>query len=279
MTNSKPLISIIIPTFNEEKNIKKCIDSLLEHSYPNQEIIVVDDGSKDSTVELLKNLSVKLLTQQHLGPAKARNKAAGEAKGDILVFVDADMTFDKDFITDLVTPIIEEKYRGTFSKEEYISNWENVWSRCWNYNQNWPNKKMIPEDYPDEGMDFRAILKAEFLKINGFDDTGYTDTWTLARKLGYKPHSVKGARYYHSNPNNLNEVFVQSKWVSKRNYKFGMIGIVFALVRTLLPISLIIGITKSIKYGEFRFVVFKIIYDLGAFLGVLQMLIWGKLSK
>ena len=276
MKKIENLVSIIIPTFNEGKNIEKCINSLLEQSYQSIEIIIVDDRSTDNTKEILLKLSsekseLKILGQSHLGPALARNKGSKEAKGGILVFMDADMTFDKDFIKELVKPINEGKYKGTFSKNEYISNWQNIWSRCWNYNLDLPPKKMIPDNYPDEGFDFRAILKDEFLRINGFDDIGYTDTWSLSQKLGYKPNLVAGAEYYHNNPDNLREVFTQSKWVSKREYRFGFVGILFALVRSSLPASLLLGLFKVIEHKEIRFIFFKVVYDLGSFLGILEM--------
>ncbi len=273
------IISIIIPAYNEEENIGQCLQSLLVQSYQPLEIIVIDDGSTDKTLSIIKEYSVKFLQQNHKGPAKARNLGAKNAKGKILVFADSDMTFDKDFVHDLVNPIIKGEHRGTFSKEEYISNWDNNWSRCWNINMNFPKQKMIPDDYPDEGMDFRAILKSEFEKINGFDDTGYTDTWSLQKKLGYKPHAIVGAKYFHVNPDNLPEVFMQSRWSAKREYKLGILGEVVALIRSSLPFSILIGLYKSIRFAESSFLPFKLVYDFGQFFGILEMTFGGKLSK
>lgn len=277
--NNQVLVSIIIPTFNEQKTIKDCLETLLSQEFDRNEIIVVDDGSTDSTREIVQNFPVRFLAQPHLGPAKARNLGAKEAKGKVLVFVDADMTFEKCFIKDLTAPVIEDKFQGTFSKEEYVGNWENIWARCWNINQNWPYKRMIPEDFSDQGTDFRAVLKSEFLRVGGFDDTGYTDTWTLKDKLGYSPQAVRGAKYYHYNPDNLLEIFNQAKWVSKRSYKFGFLGLITALARTSLPISIMMGLYKSIKFHTPQFSVFKVVYDFGYLLGILEMLVKGKLSK
>lgn len=272
-------VSVIIAAYNEQKNIKECLETITKQSYPDYEVIVVDDGSSDKTRQIIKSFSVTLFEQNHQGPAKARNLGAKQAKGKILVFMDADMTFTQTFLEELVGPVSEGIYKGTFSKEEYISNWDNVWARCWNYNQNWPKMRMIPEDYPDEGQDFRAILKSEFERVGGFDDVGYTDTWSLSKKLGYKPHSIKGAKYFHANPDNLKEVFSQSRWSAKRKYKFGLFGILIALLRNCLPFSLIKGIYKSVKYKEPLFTIFKLVYDLGAFVGILEMTWGGKLSK
>lgn len=279
MKNSDSLVSIIIPTFNESENISECLSTLINQDYKNHEIIVIDDGSFDDTVSIVEKFPVKLIKQTHQGPARARNIAAKQALGKILVFVDADMTFSSNFITELTAPIITGQVRGAFSKNEYISNWDNTWSRCWNINQNRPGKKMIPDDYPNEGNDFRAILKDEFIKVGGFDDIGYTDTWSLYKKLGYRPIATSGAVYYHSNPASLKEVFIQSKWVAKRDYKLGAIGKLIALLRQSFPISILIGLFKSLKYKEPRFVIFKIVYDLGAFIGVLDLSTGGKLYK
>jgi len=75
----------------------------------------------------------------------------------------------------------------------------------------------------DQHKDFRAILKKEFLKVEGFSKTGYTDTWSLSEKLDYKPLATN-ALYYHFNPSSLKEVFSQARWTAKRHYKLGFLG-------------------------------------------------------
>src|SRR3990167_8391560 len=124
-------VSTIIPAYNEENDIGNCLKSLQAQSYKNNEIIVVDDGSSDDTVNIARKFKTKVLTQSHKGPGSARNLGASVAKGRLLVFVDADMTFNKDFIRDLTKPIREGKTIGTFSKNEMNANKGNIWSRCW----------------------------------------------------------------------------------------------------------------------------------------------------
>src|SRR3990167_965879 len=138
------LISAIIPAYNEEDTIKSWLETLKRQSYSSIEIIVVDDGSSDSTRKIIEDFSsIKLLTQNHKGPGPARNFGASVAKGEILVFVDADMTFEKNFVKDLVKPIVEGKTIGTFSKNEMVKNRDNIWSNCWNINKNLPKERMI----------------------------------------------------------------------------------------------------------------------------------------
>ena len=278
-------VSVIIPTYNEKDVILDCLESLGEQTYDDFEIIVVDDGSTDRTIDALNSLSTThypqstLFRQKHKGAGAARNLGASKAKGEILVFVDSDMTFEPDFISNLVKPIITGKAKGTFSKEEYVSNWNNIWAQCWNINQNWPAKMRHPKDYPDDDKVFRAILASEFKRVGGFTSGGYTDDYSLSEKLGYKSTAALGAKYYHKNPGSLSEIFKQAIWIGKRPYKFGAIGNFFALVRVSLPVSLIIGLYKSIINFKFEFLIFKLIYDFGIFIGILSYIFTGSGSK
>ncbi|MCW8966769.1 MAG: glycosyltransferase family 2 protein, partial [Candidatus Pacearchaeota archaeon] len=101
-------LSIVIPVYNEEKYIGKCLESLNKQTYKNFEIIIIDDGSTDKTVEIIKKFDVHLIKGKHKGTAFSRNLGAKSAKGEILIFIDADMTFDKDYLKNLIKPILED---------------------------------------------------------------------------------------------------------------------------------------------------------------------------
>jgi len=287
--SNKPVASAVLAIYNAESTIKTCLESLIVQSVP-IEIIIIDDGSTDRTLQIIHSVvsiqrNIKFLRQKHNGPALARNLGAKSAQSNILLFVDADMKFDKDYVRDLIKPIsrysratakLEERSVGTYTTEERVDNWDNVWARCWNIEEGWEDKKRFKTNPPKYGTDFRAILKSEFEKVGGFDNIGYTDTWSLFNKLGVRPLST-GAICYHKNPDTLSTVFRQARWAAKRPYKHGLIGALYALLRTSLPISLIVGISKS--YKEPFFVILKIIYDFGRFIGILEMMLTGKLSK
>ena len=268
------MISIIIPTYNENKDIDNCLESLAKQSYKDIEVIVVDDGSTDGTPK-----NIITLRQDHKGPGTARNLGAKNANGEILVFVDADMTFDKDFVKNLIAPIISDQTKGTFSCDENVSNWNNVWSQCWNINEGWEDKKRHPKNYPNHQPVFRAILKSEFDRVGGFTQGGYDDDWSLSRKLGYEAVIAPNAVFYHKNPSSLVEIFNHAKWVGKRKYKFGLVGYLFALIRASFPVSLFVGLYKSFTFYLLPFTLFKIVYDLGVFVGILEYLIIGKSAK
>ena len=280
------LISIIIPTYNEEKVIGNCLSSLQDQSYQPIEIVFVDDGSTDETVKVIENLKFKsenlrLLHQKHKGPGLARNLGASWAKGDILVFVDADMTFNRDFIRDLVKPIIEGKAIGTFSKNEMVQNLDNIWSICWNINRNVSKDRMLPLNYPDQAPVFRAILKKEFDKVEGFDTTGeYTDDWSLFQKLGIKSTLAPGATYYHSNPASLKEVWKQARWIGKNEFISGsLIRRLRSLIFYSPPMSLTIGTFKSIINRKLFFIFFKLIYDTAIRISVIKSFFGEVKSK
>jgi chlorobactene glucosyltransferase len=90
-----PLVSIIVPTLEEENNIHKCLDSVTKLDYPNYEVIVVDGGSEDKTVEIAESYGVKVIVDANL-PTGWIGKSYGchvgytNSKGDVLLFTDAD---------------------------------------------------------------------------------------------------------------------------------------------------------------------------------------------
>lgn len=191
------------------------------------------------------------------------------------------MTFEKNFIKDLVSPIIKGQTVGTFSKNEMNANPDNVWSKYWNINRGWPIDRLIPPDYPDKAPVYRAILKKEFDKVGGFDATGeYTDDWSLSQKLGIKSTVAGGAVYYHSNPATLAEVWKQARWIGKSEFISGtLIRKIRSLIFYSLPMSILIGIYKSASnfkliaprnFGEMGlFVIFKLSYDSAIFVSVI----------
>lgn len=89
---SKPLISVLIPAYNEEKFITEALDSIVATKYPNLEILVVNDGSSDNTADIVANypLDIKLYHQENQGIPKTRNRLLDLMTGDIFTFLDAD---------------------------------------------------------------------------------------------------------------------------------------------------------------------------------------------
>jgi len=92
ITLEHPLVSIIIPVYNSEKYLGEAIRSALEQSWPNREVIVIDDGSTDNSLTVAKGFgkAVSVYTQTNKGASAARNHGLSKAKGDYIQFLDAD---------------------------------------------------------------------------------------------------------------------------------------------------------------------------------------------
>src|SRR5919202_4312270 len=88
-----PLISVIIPAYNAEKTIKQTIESVLNQTFSDFEIIVINDGSQDSTLEIVSSIPdprIKVFSYPNAGPQKSRNRGWGNASGEYVSFLDAD---------------------------------------------------------------------------------------------------------------------------------------------------------------------------------------------
>jgi glycosyltransferase involved in cell wall biosynthesis len=89
----QPLVSILIPSFNAERWIKQTLESAIGQDYPRKELIIVDDGSTDRTLEIARTFesrSVRVITQPNVGAPAARNKALAHAQGEYIQWLDAD---------------------------------------------------------------------------------------------------------------------------------------------------------------------------------------------
>ncbi|HFI0288917.1 TPA: glycosyltransferase family 2 protein [Streptococcus suis] len=107
------LISIIVPVYNAEKTIERCILSILEQSYTNFELILINDGSTDSSLFTIKNFivdtRVKIIDKQNEGASQTRNRGIREAKGEYLLFIDSDDYIDNDYVQRLYEEIENSK--------------------------------------------------------------------------------------------------------------------------------------------------------------------------
>lgn len=112
MNKKEYLISVIIPTYNSERTIQNVINSVLNQTYKNIELIIINDGSTDNTLENLKKIQdsrVIVLNEEKSGPSTARNLGINTAKGDFILFADSDDKLDENIINEFVK-IIEKRY-------------------------------------------------------------------------------------------------------------------------------------------------------------------------
>lgn len=196
-----PKFSIIVPVYNVEKYIKKCLDSIFNQTFKDFEVIVVNDGTKDKSMDIVKKYDVKVINQENKGLSEARNKGASCAKGEYIVFIDSDDFIEKellerindslknkpdvvrfqiqDFKDNIVTnKYNEESFEGlngpeafkNICKYHYIENaWAYAIKRSYYLKEKFKFKKGTYHE--DFGLTPLIIIKAK--NVNSIDYLGY----------------------------------------------------------------------------------------------------------
>ena len=108
-----PDVSVIIPVYNAEKTIIRCVESICKQSYRNIEIILIDDGSSDKSYEICEKLSyqdsrIRVYRQKNKGVSSARNNGINQAKGNYICFVDSDDWVDPDYVGILIKYMVPD---------------------------------------------------------------------------------------------------------------------------------------------------------------------------
>lgn len=205
MTNNPPLISVIMPCFNAEKHLLASISSVFDQTYPNLELIVVNDGSTDNSLKILQNVNhnrLHILNQNNAGVCHARNQGILLANGELIAFLDADDTWHPECLNKLYQSLLNDK-----SAALAYCGWQNVGL------SDGQGEPYIPPDY--ETLDKLALLfenccwpihacltkKKAILEASGFDNRFQTsEDYLLWLKIA-KDHSIilvpQVLAYYH----------------------------------------------------------------------------------
>lgn len=110
-----PSVSIIVPVYNCEKYIERCINSILNQTYTNIEVIIINDGSTDNSHKIVKNLiridnRIKYIEQENRGPSEARNKGIEKSTGDYLMFIDSDDSISDRYVEEMINIMLDKEY-------------------------------------------------------------------------------------------------------------------------------------------------------------------------
>lgn len=111
--NKEPMVSVIVPIYNVEKYLKRCIDSILNQTYKNLEIILVDDGSPDKCPQICDEYAksdkrIKVIHKQNAGVSAARNDGLAIAQGDLIGFVDPDDCIHPSMYEEMVNYLVSQ---------------------------------------------------------------------------------------------------------------------------------------------------------------------------
>lgn len=108
MNQDKPFFSVVIPLYNKQNCVKKTIETVLNQTFQNFEIVIINDGSKDESVNVIKSIKdmrIKLLEQENSGVSIARNRGIKESKAKYIAFLDADDYWEENHLSNFVNLI------------------------------------------------------------------------------------------------------------------------------------------------------------------------------
>ena len=205
----KPIISVIVPVFNAEKYLQKCLFSLINQSLKELEIIVVNDGSTDNSEKIISlfaehDARIIIVNQKHKLQGSARNNGLRHVKGEYTGFVDSDDWVDEDYFEKLYSSAKKfdsdialatnirigngkAKKRLNIAKEEFITNLQGKFDVCYLWKDSCPTNK---------------IYKTEFLRCNNilFPEGVYCEDKLFSTMAIYYSNgivTVPGTFYYY----------------------------------------------------------------------------------
>lgn len=209
-----PKASVIIPAYNSGNSIGPCLTALKRQSVRPLEIIVVDDGSRDSTIEKTRGFGTKVLAQKHAGPAVARNRGARAARGDIILFTDADCVPDRDWVREMLKPLKDRKIAGV--QGSYKTRQESLVAKFVQAEIEQRYERLSRKRHIDFIGTYSAGYRRDlFLKSRGFDESfpeASGEDPELSFRLSKAGHRMAfnpRAVVYHNHPDTLGKYLRQ----------------------------------------------------------------------
>ncbi|TFT47977.1 glycosyltransferase family 2 protein, partial [Proteus mirabilis] len=190
MMNKKslPLVSVIIPAYNAKKYLERAVNSVLNQSYKNVEVIIINDGSSDDTLSIIKKLSVLhkeiiFFSHENQGISKTRNKGIELAKGEYICFLDSDDTYEPNFLMMLLKETEENNIDFSYC----------LFNKVFDHNDIRPSKEYIDNNTLINFLNFDyfdiccLLLKKQFIEKHQIKfDTDMIvgeDVWFILQSL------------------------------------------------------------------------------------------------
>ncbi|MBI4136928.1 glycosyltransferase [Candidatus Roizmanbacteria bacterium] len=204
----RPLVSIIITTKNEETVIADLLYSIQKQTYPNIEVIVVDNNSSDKTVSIAKKFTKQIFNQ---GPERSaqRNYGARKANGTYLMFLDADMILRKEIVSSSLSRIQKDKVGGIIIPEKSFG--QGFWTRVKAFERTF----YVGDDSIEAA---RFFSKKVFNNAGGFDETiSGPEDWDLSDRIRKEYGLSRIAEYIDHNEGRLSLTGLM-----KKKYYYGL---------------------------------------------------------
>lgn len=253
-----PKVSVVVCCHNEEKHLPKCLEALKGQTYPNFEIIVVDDGSTDRTAQIAEKRGVKLISIPHSGLPTARNVGVENAEGEVIAFTDADCVVEETWLGKLIGSIRSGNYAGVVGGIRKVLNSYSFIARCLGTHlENKPIKC-------NTGGYNMAYRKEVIKKLGGFDPNfirgGDYEFNLRVLQRGYKVAWAKDAIVFFTYPDTINKLITQQLangfWYRKilkkhpRHLKAGKRRLISTFVCLFIPFFFIRSVYKAFSYTK-----------------------------
>lgn len=225
-----PKVSVIIPAYNEEKTLRRCLESVLNQTYKNYEVIVVDNNSTDKTKEIIKkfqdkNKKVRYAFERYRSRGAARNAGIKVAQGEIIAMTDSDCIVPENWIKELTKPIIYENETAVMGFEEDLT--KNYWTKNiqkanWKFFQ-----RNLDEGYINHIDTKNFAIKSSIIKKTMFDSNiGNFEDFDLFLRLKklVKIRFVPSIKVKHNHKSCFMDVvklnFDRAYWTTKIFHKY-----------------------------------------------------------
>jgi len=247
-----PKISVIVPVYNSEKYLKKCLDSLTNQTFNDLEIICINDGSTDNSARIMAEYSsIKVINQDNRGLSEARNTGIKEAKGDYIGFVDSDDWIDLNFYEKLYDAICrnsadiacatikrrKNKYRVQYTEEKIYVELDEKLKMCglpkssyvWNklYKSNLVKNNLFARNKYFEDMLWTPIVLKQAEKIITVPDVVYYYRANSNSIVKKRPSKKKQEDFYNAKKNlikfyddNKIKLDEEYRYITKSKYYF-----------------------------------------------------------
>lgn len=212
----KPLVTIVVPMYNVEKYIEKCLNSLINQTYKNIEIIIINDGSKDNSLSIAEKKAkgdsrIKIISQPNQGLSAARNAGIDNASGSYICFVDSDDFVHQDYVKLLLECILKNEADISACGFFYIDEEGNKWKRKEKENKLYNNEEALKDIFSKEQnteiMTWNKLYKIQLFRDNKiyFPIGRYHEDNFTTYKLYYyakKIVMISNELYYYLQRNN-----------------------------------------------------------------------------
>lgn len=184
-----PLVSVIVPVYNGEKYIEETVQSVLNQDYDNVELVVIIDGTKDRTVDILKPYEeqglLKVLEQENMGASASRNKGMKLAKGEYVLLLDQDDLIEPTLISKAVKLAQVTKSSGVVVNGKLIDSYGALIRRMYRFNK--PTLKLKDMLCKNQIYTTSQVLfnRQKVLLLGGLDaqNAGIADDWDLMLRI------------------------------------------------------------------------------------------------